>query len=122
MHSAPEETQEAATVRQDMREGLCLRDMPEGTPVRVREVRGCRKVLSRLCALGITPGAELTLCGRGEGGCRVQVRDTCIVLDRDCAESILCVPPRCTDGRHGHHACDACRVHREPCDGGRHHG
>ena len=68
----------------------CLREVPEGTHVRVRGLRGCGGVRSRLCALGFTPGTEITVCGSGENGCRVQVRDTCVVLDCGSAESILC--------------------------------
>ena len=74
----------------DSRAACCLRDVPEGTSVRVRGLRGGGGMRSRLCSLGFTPGTEVTVCGRGLGGCRVQLRDTCVVLDRDCAENILC--------------------------------
>lgn len=71
----------------------CLRDMPEGARAKVRKLRGCRRTLSRLCALGITPGTEIVLNGLGSNGCRVQVRDTCVVIDCDSAESIVCASP-----------------------------
>ena len=45
---------------------------------------------SRLCALGFTPGAEILVYKGENAGCRVQVRDTCVVLDNDSAESVLC--------------------------------
>ena len=73
-----------------MHNECCLRDMPEGAHARVRDVRGCARVRSRLCSLGFTPGTQITVYGRGANGCRVQVRDTCVVLDCDVAESIVC--------------------------------
>lgn len=68
----------------------CLREVPEGKHVRVRGLRGGGGMRSRLCALGFTPGTEVTVYGSGENGCRVQVRDTCVVLDCGSAENILC--------------------------------
>lgn len=113
MRLMAEKAEETVAMRREAGDDVCLHDMPEGQPAQVRELRGCRQTLSRLCALGITPGVEITLCGKGGNGCRVQVRDTCVVLDGDCAGSILCVPPqggyeshvrrwRCSEGgRHG---------------------
>ncbi len=71
--------------------GECrLRDVPDGVKTRVRELRGCRHLRSRLYSLGLTPGAEITVHGHGDGGCRVEVRDTCLVLDCESADNILC--------------------------------
>jgi len=68
----------------------CLMDLPAGTRVRVRELRGDRRLRSRLYSMGLLPGTEVTLCGRNDTGCRIQVRDTCLVLDCESAGSILC--------------------------------
>ena len=62
----------------------------DGIAARVNCVRGCDGIRSRLCALGFTPGTSITVYEGGECGCRVQVRDTCVVLDSDSAENILC--------------------------------
>ena len=71
--------------------GECpLSDVPDGTRTHVRELRGCRQLRSRLYSLGFTPGTEITMHGRGDAGCRVEVRDVCVVLDCDSAGSILC--------------------------------
>lgn len=119
MQPVAEEAGEAVVAGHDAGEELCLRDMPEGAPARVRKLRGCEKTLSRLCALGITPGVEIILCGKGRNGCRIQVRDTCVVLDCDCAGSILCAPPHSESGSCGHHGFwkrHGCR--RRFCSGG----
>lgn len=63
---------------------------PEGKAARVNSVRGCDGIRSRLCALGFTPGVSITVYEGGGSGCRVQVRDTCVVLDPDSAGNILC--------------------------------
>lgn len=68
----------------------CLLDLPPGTRVRVRELRGNRRLRSRLYSLGLLPGAVVTLCGRNSTGCRIQMRDTCVVLDCESAGGILC--------------------------------
>lgn len=71
--------------------GECLlKDVPHGVRTHVRELRGCRQTRSRLYSLGFTPGTEITVYGQGDAGCRVRVRDTCVVLDCDSADSILC--------------------------------
>ena len=71
--------------------GACLlKDIPHGARTHVRKLRGCRQLRSRLHSLGFTPGTEITVHGQGDTGCRVQVRDTCIVLDCDSAGNILC--------------------------------
>ena len=85
--------------------GECLLpELPDGARTRVRQLRGGRHLRSRLYALGLVPGTEITMCGHGDSGCRVQVRDTCVVLDGESANSVLCdeACPICADaGRHG---------------------
>ena len=78
--------------------GCRLRDLPDGTTARVRELHGCSHLRSRLYSLGIVPGTEITVHGQGDGGCRVQLRDTCVVLDCESAGCIMC------DGVHGRDA------------------
>ena len=70
--------------------GCCLRDLPDGARTHVRALRGGRQSRSRLYSLGFVPGTEVLVSGRGEAGCRVQVRDTCVVLDCESACNILC--------------------------------
>ena len=71
--------------------GICRRLRgAEGVSVRVSSLRCCDGMRSRLCALGFTPGAEIIVYKGENAGCRVQVRDTCVALDYDSAESILC--------------------------------
>ncbi len=67
-----------------------LNDIPDGVRTHVRELRGCRQLRSRLYSLGFTPGTEITVYGHNDAGCRVQVRDTCVVLDCESADNILC--------------------------------
>ncbi|GHV53645.1 iron transporter [Deltaproteobacteria bacterium] len=69
-----------------------LRDMPDGARLLVREIHGCRKTRSRILALGLTPGTEIVVSGAAVNGCRVCVRETCIVLDPESAGNILCAP------------------------------
>ena len=71
--------------------GECrLQELPDGARTHVRELRGCRHLRSRLYSLGFIPGTEIMVQGRGDAGCRVQVKDTCVVLDSESADSILC--------------------------------
>lgn len=70
--------------------GCRLRDLPDGVRTHVRALRGCQRLRSRLYSLGLIPGVEITVRGHGEAGCRVEVRDTCVVLDRESADSVLC--------------------------------
>ena len=71
--------------------GACLlKDIPDGVRTHVQKLRGGRQLRSRLHSLGFTPGTEITVHGQGDAGCRVLVRDTCIVLDCDSAGNILC--------------------------------
>lgn len=105
-------------------DGQCsLRDLPDGARARVRAFQGNPRVRSRLHALGITPGTDVLMCGRGVNGCRVQVRDTCVVLDCEVAGNIFC------DARHGDApACGICDLDERECrcrekrnKGGHHH-
>lgn len=77
----------------DKRAACRLHDLPDGVRACVRELRGCRHLRTRLYALGLTPGAEVTVRCHGNAGCRVEVRDTCVVLDRESADSVLCDAP-----------------------------
>lgn len=71
--------------------GECrLRDLPDGEKSRIRELRGCSHVRSHLYSMGFVPGTEVVVYGHGETGCRVQLRDICVVLDPETADSILC--------------------------------
>lgn len=90
----------------------CLMDLSAGTRVRVRELRGNRRLRSRLYSLGLLPGTEITLCGRNDTGCRIQVRDTCVVLDCESAGSILCCDLFRGDDDHGRSSCGG--RHRHP--------
>jgi Fe2+ transport system protein FeoA len=83
-----------------MEQVCCLYNLPEGACARVHSLNGCRDVCARLHALGFTPGAEVVSCGAGARGCRVRVRDACVVLDEDVAHSILCDMPGAGRGRH----------------------
>lgn len=71
----------------------CLRDLPDGALTRVRKLRGCPNLRSRLYSLGFVPGTEILVHGHGTAGCRIEVRDTCVVLDGESAGCILCDAP-----------------------------
>lgn len=71
----------------------CLRDLPEGALTRVRKLRGCPNLRSRLYSLGFVPGTEILVHGHGDAGCRIEVRDTCVVLDGESADCIFCDAP-----------------------------
>ncbi|SBW09068.1 FeoA family protein (modular protein) [uncultured delta proteobacterium] len=70
--------------------GCRLRDLPDGVRTHVRELRGCQRLRSRLYSLGLVPGTEIIVRGQGDTGCRIEVRDTCVVLDCESAANIVC--------------------------------
>lgn len=77
-----------------------LNTFPSGATVRVegfcsRAEGACR---CRLCAMGLTPGAEADVVDVGDGMCRIAVRGSQITLSSDVAELVRCVP-RCERGR-----------------------
>lgn len=83
----------ACTALPEECEECCLGNYPTGTRLRIRKLRGCGAITSRLYALGFTPGTTLIVCGSGGAqGCRVQVRDTCMVLDACASGVIVCDP------------------------------
>lgn len=84
------EKEPAAGVCPHVRSGCPLRELPDGARSRVRVVRCGQGLRSRLYSLGFVPGTEIMMNGHGDAGCRVQVRDTCVVLDCESADSILC--------------------------------
>ncbi|MGQ9667265.1 MAG: FeoA family protein [Anaerolineae bacterium] len=64
--------------------------VPAGETVLLQEIVGGRGIISRLAALGFTPGAPLTMVQNfGHGPLIVQVRDARIALGRGEARHIL---------------------------------
>ncbi len=72
-----------------MAERLRLNQAPEGSLVRVRGVEPANAARGRLCALGITPGAEIEICSQGVQ-CRIKVRNASLALGHDLAGCIEC--------------------------------
>lgn len=92
-----------------MTEECTLRDLPSGRRARIRSLTGRSCDRSRLCALGFTPGTEIEVSACC-GGLRVRLRNSCVVLDSDLAQSIVCVQTpqpeaaaSCCCGKRGRH-------------------
>jgi ferrous iron transport protein A len=66
-----------------------LSAFPKGTTVKVHSLLGGGKARCRLCALGITPGTQITLRSHGAGPCRLRVRGSDLVLGHGMADKIL---------------------------------
>jgi ferrous iron transport protein B len=70
-----------------------LVDLEPGTKASIRRLEGGRAFLSRLAALGFTPGAPVTLVRRGDHGpVLVSLRGVQVALGREEAGHVLVVP------------------------------
>jgi ferrous iron transport protein A len=64
-----------------------------GERVRLVGVRGCRNASHRLAELGLTPGVELEVLRKGNGGpLLLAVRDSRLALGRRMAQRVIVVP------------------------------
>ena len=64
-----------------------------GERVRLVGVRGCRHASHRLAELGLTPGVELEVVRKGNGGpLLLAVRDSRLALGRRMAQRVMVVP------------------------------
>lgn len=69
---------------------VSLGDVHNGQSVRIQQMRGGHHFLSRLAALGFTPGARIQVVQNyGRGPIIVSLRDTRVALGRGEAEKIL---------------------------------
>ena len=60
---------------------------------RVKNFAACINLRRRLCALGLTQGAEFELKGREcSGSCHLLIRGCGLVLDPESADCIICEP------------------------------
>ncbi len=67
-----------------------LSEVPAGKVVRVARLSGGRGFVSRMAALGFTPGAEVTMVQNyGHGPIIVAVRDSYIALGRGEAAKVM---------------------------------
>lgn len=72
---------------------LLLRDLPAGYTGHVRALTGGHGLVARLAALGLTPGATVTMLQNpGHGPLIVLVRDARLVLGRGEAGHVTVVP------------------------------
>ncbi|MHB9024680.1 MAG: FeoA family protein [Armatimonadota bacterium] len=70
--------------------GMPLLLAPTDRPVTVHSVRGGHDLHTRLAALGVYPGAVLTVISASLGGpCIVAVKESRLALDRSMAHQIL---------------------------------
>jgi Fe2+ transport system protein FeoA len=71
-----------------------LSDLPAGERALIRVLRGGRGFSTRLAAMGVTPGVEVTVVQNfGRGPMIVTVRDTRIALGRGEALKVLVEAP-----------------------------
>jgi ferrous iron transport protein A len=71
-------------------DNVSVDQLPQGTRAVVRKLRGGEELKSRLFAMGLTEGAQLTvLQNSGQGPVLVNVRNTRIALGRGEAMRIL---------------------------------
>ncbi|MDL2313582.1 ferrous iron transport protein A [Desulfovibrio sp. OttesenSCG-928-C14] len=67
-----------------------LHELPPGHKARITGFTVDGALRARLCAMGITPGAEVQNMGGPFGTCKLQVRGGCLALDGKMAKNILC--------------------------------
>ena len=68
-----------------------LPTFPPGSRLKVTGFDGCGAAVSRLLAMGLTPGTPVEVTGNGSGPCRVRARDVDMVLGRGLAAKVLAV-------------------------------
>lgn len=89
-------------------QSCCLLDAPCNEKLRVEELTGNPQIRSRLYSLGILPGTEIEVCRNGEKGCVcIKVRQSCLLLSEDMAESVFCL----TDDAYQHRRRERHRRH-----------
>lgn len=71
---------------------LPLCRIPEGTLVKVEDLKGCREARGKLYAMGLTPGTELEVVQSGPGPCRLKVRGSDLVLGHGLSQKIFACP------------------------------
>ena len=71
-----------------------LSDFPSGSTVMIERFCDCAggQCRCRLCALGLTPGTQVTVDSAGPGGCRIRVRGSDLVIGQGMAEKVLASP------------------------------
>ncbi|GAB6037022.1 hypothetical protein JCM15519_15810 [Fundidesulfovibrio butyratiphilus] len=65
-----------------------LNQCQEGSRVRIVSLCRDSRCRCRLCAMGLTPGVEARVCGRG-GGCRLRVRGGEVCLGDNLAREVM---------------------------------
>lgn len=82
------------------RKGVSLSTIANGESVRIQRIESGHTLLSRLAALGFTPGAQLQVVqNRGRGPLIVSVRGARVALGRGEATKIMVERSREDDGR-----------------------
>jgi len=76
-----------------------LDSFPDGSCVTIKKLCDCPSTRGRLCALGLTPGAEVEVCCVRAGTCRLKARGADIVLADNLACAIFGVAARETATR-----------------------
>lgn len=66
-----------------------LDEAQQGSRWRVRSISSVPSIRGRLCALGLTPGAELEVFAQ-DSQCRIKIRNSCIALCKEIARCIEC--------------------------------
>lgn len=64
----------------------------EGSTVRIKNITPVPAARSRLCAFGITPGAEIEICSQ-QGACQIRVQNANVALCHELACCIECEIP-----------------------------
>lgn len=72
-----------------MTESCPLNQLPPGCRARVERLCECPRARGRLCAMGLTPGAEIEVFSSGGGPCRVRVRGSSLSLGEGLASKVL---------------------------------
>lgn len=66
-----------------------LTSFPAGSRVRVEAFDACGNARCRLCAMGLTPGTEVTVESGGPGPLRLRVRGANLVLGQGLAGQVV---------------------------------
>lgn len=78
--------------RHHVASGKSVKDFPEGSQVRIEDLKCCPRERCRLLSMGLTPGTTAEVSSNGCGSCCLRVRNADIILGDELANNVTACP------------------------------